>query len=167
LSWKDLQAVVQSPTFDLNLSPEQKAAEIVAANLPTEISREQVEKFEAHLSKMPQVPLKAEHYFADGVVVRSLFRPAGTVIVGKLHRKSHVFIVHAGEVTALTGGNVMRRIKGPYVESSPAGIKRLVIAHTDAVLMTVHPNPNNWGPDDIAKLEAELVIAPESVVSEQ
>jgi hypothetical protein len=165
MSWKDLQETVK-PTFDLVLTPE-KAAEIVAENLPTEISAEQVEKFEKHLATLPQVPLQAEHYFAEGLVVRKLFRPAGTVIVGKLHRKSHVFVVHAGEVTALMGGNVMKRIKGPYVEEAPAGLKRIVIAHTDAILMTVHPNPNGWGPNDLDKLEAELVIAPGSVISEQ
>ncbi len=164
MSWKDLQETIK-PTFDLVLSPE-KAAEIVAENIPVQPSKEQIAKFEAHLAKLPQVPLQAEHYFAEGVVVRKLFRPAGTVIVGKLHRKSHVFVVHVGEVTALMD-NGMQRLKAPYVETTQAGINRIVIAHTDAVLMTVHPNPNGWGPNDLDRLEAELVIAPDSVVAEQ
>lgn len=169
--WKDLESTV-TPTFDLvipdksvALTPK-KAAEIVVANIPEQPTREQVKNFEKHLALLPQVPLKPIHHFADGVYVRELYRPAGTVIVGKIHRKSHVFILHAGEITTLTERG-MERLKAPFVESSQAGVKRLVVSHTDAVVMTVHPNPNNWGEADLDKLEAELTVPPESVVSEQ
>lgn len=153
--WSDLQSVVKSDAPGQALTVHQRAADAVAAALPKLPSRKEVVKFEAFLRSLPQTPLAVQHHFADGVYVRVLPRPAGTITVGKTHRKSHVFIVHTGEVTMLTDSG-MRRIAAPHAEVAAAGIKKIVVCHKDAVIMTVHENPNNWGESDLTKLEAEL-----------
>ena len=50
---------------------------------------EQIEKLQSEMVKMPQVELETEHYFSGGMYCRKLIRPAGTLIVGKVHKKDH------------------------------------------------------------------------------
>jgi hypothetical protein len=84
--------------------------------------------------------------------VRELFRPAGTTIVGKVHKKEHFYIVMCGEVT-IVGDGLRQRVSGPKVFVSRPGTKRAVYAHTDATCMTVHRTDCK----DIAMIEAELI----------
>src|SRR6185369_9560089 len=100
-------------------------------------SRESVVRLQREMEKMPQVELPTEHHFADGMYCRSLFRPAGTLIVGKVHRKEHFYIVASGTIKVTTDDGV-REITGPAVLVSSPGTKRAVLALTDATCMTVH-----------------------------
>lgn len=86
---------------------------------------------------LPQVELETKHHFADGMYIRELFRPAGTLIVGKVHRKEHFYILLSGEITVITG-DVREHFKAPKIIVSPSGTKRAVLAHTDSLCLTVH-----------------------------
>ena len=57
-------------------------------------SREQINILQSIMASMPQVDLSdhTKHHFADGMYIRELFRPAGTTIVGKVHKKEHFYI---------------------------------------------------------------------------
>jgi hypothetical protein len=98
-------------------------------------------------------PLK--HTFSDGIYVREIFIPAGTYIVGKIHKHSHPNFLLKGEVDVVTeSGN--ERLVAPLSMISPAGTKRALYAVTDLVWVTVHHNPTNT--QDLEKLE-RIVIA--------
>ena len=99
----------------------------------------------------PQIELETKHYFADGMYARELFRPAGTTIVGKVHKKEHFYIVLSGEVTI--AGDEVVTVVGPKVLISKPGTKRAVYAHTDAVCLTVHRTDKTI----LEEVEAELV----------
>ena len=59
--------------------------------------REQIEQLQTEMLKMPQAEgLNTEHFFSDGMNFRRLFRQAGTIIVGKVHKKDHLFICAQG-----------------------------------------------------------------------
>ena len=59
-------------------------------------SKELIEKLQAEMIKMPQAELETEHYFSGGMYCRKLTRPAGTLIVGKVHKKDHFFMCDKG-----------------------------------------------------------------------
>ena len=80
-------------------------------------------------------PLK--HSFADGVYVREIFIPAGTLIVGKIHKHSHPNFISSGRVAVMTEEGP-KEIVGPCTMISPAGTKRLVYAYEDTVWTTIH-----------------------------
>lgn len=82
---------------------------------------------------MPQVELPTTHFFADGMYCRSLERKAGTLIVGKVHRREHFYIVAKGKVQI--GKDVYEA--GTILVSEP-GTKRAVLALEDSICMTVH-----------------------------
>lgn len=110
-------------------------------------------------AKLPQAQLFTEHFFADGMYARVLFRPADTLIVGKVHRREHLYIIASGEVTVI-GNGVKERILGPRVIVSSPGTKRAVYSHTDATCITVHRTDER----DLDKIEAELVEEDETAM---
>lgn len=102
----------------------------------------------------PMCPLK--HSFADGIYVREIFIPKGWLIVGKIHKHAHPNFLMSGEVSVVTEGGGIERIKGPRSMISPAATKRALYAHTDLVWITVHSNPGDT--TDLEELE-DLIIA--------
>ena len=78
-------------------------------------SKEQIEKLQAEMVKMPQAELETEHYFSEGMYCRKLTRPAGTLIVGKVHKKPHFFLCAKGEIIAWTESG-MRTLKAELIE---------------------------------------------------
>lgn len=78
------------------------------------------------------------HSFIDGAYVRTIFIPAGTVIVGKIHKHSHANILSQGHVLVYTEQGGLEELHGPRTMVSPAGCKRAVYAFTDVVWTTIH-----------------------------
>jgi len=128
-----------------------------------EDSRETLLFIEDCLSKHPgavagdssDFPLK--HSFADGMYVREIFIPKGSILVGKIHLHEHPNFLMMGEVVVYTEGGGTERIKAPKSIISPAGTKRFVQAISDTIWTTVHSNIENTR--DLDRLE-EIVIAP-------
>lgn len=117
--------------------------------LPT---RAQIEALQALISSDPQVELKTEHFFTDGMYLRTLFRPKGTLIVGKVHRRDHFYVVVFGDVTVTSDGE-RERVRGPKVFICKPGTKRAVFAHEDSLCLTVHRTDET----DLERVEADLV----------
>jgi quercetin dioxygenase-like cupin family protein len=116
-------------------------------------SRDQIERLQAEMVKMPQAELKTEHYFSEsGMYCRKVFRPAGTLIVGKVHKHHHLFLCAMGEIIAWTENGMKRLQAGDVVESKP-GTKRVTLAVTNAIGVTIHRTDKT----DLDEIEAELV----------
>ena len=121
--------------------------------------RAQVDALQSVMLQMPQVELPTEHYFADGMYCRFLPRKEGVLIVGKVHKKEHLYIVASGTVAVTTDEGV-QEITGPRVLVSRPGTKRAVLALTDAVCMTVHRTENT----DLDEIERELIEPDDSAL---
>jgi hypothetical protein len=104
------------------------------------------------MSSLPQAHLETRHYFADGMYLREVPRPAGTTIVGKVHKKEHFYIVIKGRVT-ITGEGYRETVDAPRIFVSKPGTKRAVYAHEDSICITVH----RVSSEDLTKIEDELV----------
>jgi hypothetical protein len=95
------------------------------------------------------------HKFTDGIYIREIHIPAGTYIVGKIHKHSHPNFLMSGIVDVVTELGC-ERLEGPLSMISPPGTKRALRSITDLVWITVHHNPTNT--QDLAELE-KIVIA--------
>jgi len=120
--------------------------------LPEYVSREQVERLQSEMATMPQAELTTEHSFSPGMYMRKVFRPAGTLIVGKVHKEPHFFLCAKGEIIAWTESGMKRLQAGDVVESKP-GTKRVTLAVTDAIGITIHRTEKT----DLDEIEAELI----------
>jgi hypothetical protein len=125
------------------------------------VSREAILAFEDILSHVEgatfgdteNCPLK--HSFAEGVYVREIFIPKGTVMTGKIHRHSHPNFLMKGEVVVVTEDGGKEHLKAPLSMISKAGTKRVIYAIEDTVWITVHVTEET----DLKKIE-DYVIAP-------
>ena len=75
---------------------------------------------------------QADHYFGEGVYARSLLIPAGTVVIGHIHKQDRICIIAQGECTFVDEWQ-KKRVKAPYVGEFKAGSKTAVYAHTDTL----------------------------------
>lgn len=121
-------------------------------DLPDYVSREQVERLQGEMLSMPQAELITEHCFSQGMYMRKVSRPAGTLIVGKVHKEPHFFLCAKGEIIAWTESGMKRLQAGDVVESKP-GTKRVTLAVTDAIGITIHRTDKI----DLNEIEAELI----------
>ena len=115
-------------------------------------SKKQIEKLQSEMAKMPQVELETEHYFSGGMYCRKLIRPAGTLIVGKVHLKDHFFMCAKGEIIAWSEKG-MKTLKAGDIIESKQGTKRVTYAVTDAIGITFHKTDKT----DLDDIEAELI----------
>jgi len=99
--------------------------------------RERVHALQAELSKFPQYEPETTHHFHAGMYCREVWRDAGVLVVGKVHKKEHFYVIVSGTV-AITTDDGVERITGPRVLKSKAGTKRAVYSETEALCMTFH-----------------------------
>jgi quercetin dioxygenase-like cupin family protein len=83
---------------------------------------------------------------------RRVFRPAGTLIVGKVHKHPHFFLCAKGEIIAWTEKGMKKLQAGDVVECQP-GTKRVTLATQDSIGVTIHKTDKT----DLDEIEAELV----------
>ena len=120
--------------------------------LSTQVTKEQIERLQSQMAAMPQAELLTEHSFSPGMYLRKVFRPAGTLIVGKVHKEPHFFLCVKGEIIAWTEGGMKHLYAGDVLESKP-GTKRVTLAVTDAIGITIHRTDKT----NLDEIETELI----------
>jgi quercetin dioxygenase-like cupin family protein len=123
--------------------------ELLTKHVPT---REEILRLQDEMAKMPQAELQTEHYFSQGMYCRKVFRKAGTIIVGKVHKKDHFFMCAQGQIIAWSEKGMVTLSAGDVL-CSKAGTKRVTMAVTDAIGITVHKTNKT----DLDKIEKELI----------
>jgi hypothetical protein len=93
-----------------------------------------------------------KHYFHGGMYCREVWRDADVVVVGKVHRKEHFYVVVSGTVVITTDDGV-QRLTGPALLMCMPGTKRAVYSETPALCMTLHRTDATT----VEAAEAELV----------
>jgi quercetin dioxygenase-like cupin family protein len=121
---------------------------------------EQINRLQEEISKMPQADgMVTDHFFADGMYSRRVFRKAGTLIVGKVHLKDHFFICTKGEIIAWTENGMKKLSAGDIIECK-SGTKRVTLATMDSIGTTVHKTDKT----DLDEIEAELIKPDETAL---
>ena len=93
---------------------------------------------QTELSKLPQYQPETRHYFHGGMYCREVFRHAGVLVVGAVHKKEHFYLIVSGTVAITDGDGNVQEVTGPHLFQSKPGTKRAVLALTDTLCMTFH-----------------------------
>lgn len=96
------------------------------------------------------------HRFQPGVYIREIFMPAGTIVVGNVHRGQHQNVVLSGVADVLFEGE-RKIIKGGDVFESNAGARKFLKIIEDMRFITIHANPGDER--DIDLLEDRIIDA--------
>lgn len=99
--------------------------------------RDRVRRLQDELVKLPQYEPETKHYFHGGMYCREVWRKKGVLVVGKVHKKEHFYLIVSGTVSITTDDGV-QQITGPRLLKCSVGTKRAVHADTDALCMTFH-----------------------------
>lgn len=123
-----------------------------------------------HLLALPvedKREFEVKHTFLNGMYMRELFIPKGSLLVGKVHKMPCINIVSSGDISVLTEFG-SARIKAGYSNTSPAGIQKLGIANEDTVFINIFRTDET----DVSKIEdviaypsyeAALMYAPNTI----
>lgn len=129
---------------------------------PPPMMRQKVETLQQELSKLPQYEPQTKHYFHGGMYCREVFRHAGVLVVGAVHKKEHFYLIVSGTVQITDGEGNAQEVTGPHLFQSKPGTKRAVYAVTDTLCMTFHATEAKTVED----AETELVESdPDSMYS--
>jgi len=102
----------------------------------------------SEMLKHEQIELPTEHIFHGGMYCRQMFQPAGTIVLGKVHRSAHFFQVVSGTLQIGT-----ECVEAPCLMTCEPGVQRALYALTDALYMTIHRTDATT----VEQAEAELV----------
>lgn len=101
---------------------------------------------------LPAVDCPVTHHFAPGLYAREILIPAGTVVVGKIHKHAHVNTISQGTARVSTEfGDCV--YTAPVTFVSKPGTKRAVYAETDVIWTTYHPTNET----DLAVIERDVI----------
>jgi len=120
-------------------------------------TQDNIYKLQDIIKDMPQVTGETRHHFSDGIYARELFIPAGTVVVGALHKSQHLYMVVKGKCKVSSQYETVD-IEAPYIGETIPGTKRVIYAETDCVWIGFFPTQLT----DIDEIEAAL-LEPEDI----
>lgn len=142
---------------------------------------EELDLFQVALRQFEPVDCPLKHVFMKGVYIRQIFMPAitvnsmgeevETVIISKIHKTQHPFIVTEGKVAVYNkADDFLGLIEAPYIDMTPAGTRRVLHIVEDCRWATIHllpyltGNENNWSK---AKKEALLMRIEQDLIEER
>lgn len=105
--------------------------------------RDKINTLETRMKQLPQVELPVRHYFADGLYLREMFIPKGTLMTGIVHKFESMDIVSYGMMAVINEKGEASRIMAPCTIFSPPGIKKAGYALENTLWTSIHANPTN------------------------
>lgn len=100
------------------------------------------------------------HSFAPGMYIREMDIPAGTLMVGRMHKTECVNICACGDIEILTEAGRMR-VTPPFVAVSAPGTMKLGVAYADTTWVNIFRTDET----DIDKLEALLAYSDNETIA--
>ena len=91
-----------------------------------------------------------DHFFAPGIYVRTLFIPAGFIVIGASHRHECLNILLKGTISIVNEHGEKVLAKAPLIFKAKTG-QKAGYAVTDCWYASIHPNKNDI--TDIKQLE--------------
>lgn len=92
----------------------------------------------AMLENCEPVHCLTTHRFTDGMYIREIFMPAGSLITSKIHKTEHPYIVSYGKVAVSIDSEDWNEIIAPYTGITKPGTRRVLYIIEDCIWTTFH-----------------------------
>lgn len=106
--------------------------------LETRSQQEAIRRLAFALADGPTIDVEPVHRFAPGLYVREITVPAGSVIVGKVHKHETVNILVKGSALLACDGK-LEKVSAPLTFVSAAGRQKAAYVLEDMTWINVHP----------------------------
>ena len=117
-----------------------------------EEAEQKILELQRAMMQLPQAEVITEHYFNNGMYVRKVHIKKDIIVAGKKHKTDHFFICVKGSIIQHTIDGTTTLYAGDVLEVK-SGIKRIVIALEDSIVLNIHRTDNT----DLNELENELI----------
>jgi hypothetical protein len=88
------------------------------------------------------------HKFTEGMYIREVHLPAGSILTSITHQTQHPFVISKGCCDICNEVGDVARYSAPYTGVTEAGTRRILLVHSDVVFTTFHvtdiKNPDEW-----------------------
>lgn len=113
-----------------------------------------IEEVISTLKTVDQVDLNEQHLFIEGVYARHGVLPAGSLIVGHVHKKEAINIMASGKILIKTKMEEdWTEISAPFINKTPGGMRKIIYVLEDAMFINVFRTDNT----DMDELYKECV----------
>ena len=104
---------------------------------------ERIDRWEAFVADKPQQECPLKHTFPEGMYVREIFMPAGSIVTSRIHKFDNPFFITKGRVTVVSENEGLVTYTAPYSGITLPQTRRVLLIHEDTIWTTVHLNPEN------------------------
>lgn len=106
-----------------------------------------------------QVEPPVLHYFTPGLYTREIYMERGTVIISKIHKTEHPFVISKGSAYVKKNDGNWELLEAPYTGITYPGTRRVLIIEEDCIWTTFHPtdlSPTDFTEEGINKTVAAI-----------
>lgn len=104
--------------------------------------RERVERLQQAVDALPQIECPVRWYFAPGIAAREITIPAGTALVGAVHKTENLAVLSKGRMVLATEAGPVE-ITAPHTLTVKPGDKNAAVALEECVWTNFLANPTN------------------------
>jgi hypothetical protein len=117
--------------------------------------KKKMDIFEAEIAQLPQLQVPVIHRFTEGLYIREVHVPAGTVFTSRTHKTQHPFVISKGACDIVDEKGNITRISAPHTGITEKGTRRVFAVYEDLVLTCFHPTELT-DPDEFVELNTEM-----------
>lgn len=123
-----------------------------------------VDNIEAAMMQLPDELIDGPlvHKFTDGMYIREIFMPAGSLWTSKIHKTEHPYVVSYGKAAVSIDAQEWYEITAPYTGITNPGTRRVLFIIEDCIWTTFHridgmkSEFNNLSEEEINKIVEEI-----------
>jgi hypothetical protein len=97
-----------------------------------------VNDLEKRLLSCEPVDCPLIHGFTPGIYTRTIFMPAGSLIVSKIHKTCHPYFILGGSAMVRVNEGEWKLLEAPWQGITEAGTRRVLYIVSDCTWTTVH-----------------------------
>jgi hypothetical protein len=113
-----------------------------------------LDHIQRQMLSVEQADCPVVHTFVPGLYARQCTMPANSLILSKIHKTEHVFVVSKGKLTVFVSEEEgWKTIQAPYQGVTKPGTRRIAFIHEETVWTTFHPTDKET-PDEV---EADII----------
>lgn len=109
--------------------------------------------------KQAHIDFPITNRFTPGLYVREMFMPKFAIVVSRIHKTTHPFVISKGKVDVWCPNHGWQRLEAPHTGITKPGTQRLLMILEDTIWTTFHPGP--WDGNDPQEIVEMVSAAPD------
>lgn len=102
------------------------------------------------MKQYPEADMPLKHFFTPHLYIRQIFMPAGTLVLSRIHKYEHPFVISLGKVTVWMSDGSKKFFEAPHTGITKPATQRVLFMHTPVIWTTFHVT-DLTDPDEIVK----------------